>query len=129
MWKAIQERPGIWYIEYNNRVQPFGAIFFNKRGDIGELVKRAVAQLNAGKRVIKGVRGLYEVVMTPSGVADISLVHTPLCKKCNVPMKKGEALQNKLVGGDFRGATLNRTGTAQMVNVWKCPDCGHSFTR
>lgn len=129
MWKAIQDRPGSWHIEYNDRVQPFGAIFFNERGDIGELVKRAVAQLNAGKRVVQGVRDLYEVVMTPSGVADINLVRTPLCKKCNVPMKDGEALQNQLVGGDFRGATLSHTGPAQMVKVWKCPDCGHSFTK
>lgn len=65
----------------------------------------------------------------PSGVADINLVRTPLCKKCNVPMKEGEALQNQLVGGDFRGATLSHTGPAQMVKVWKCPDCGHSFTK
>jgi hypothetical protein len=96
MWKAIKDRPGSWHIEYNDQVQPFGAIFFNERGDIGKLVKRAVAQLNAGKRVVQGVRDLYEVVMTPSGVADINLV---------------------------------RTEPAQMVQMWKCHDCGHSFTK
>lgn len=129
MWKAIKERPGSWYITYNERVQPFGTIFFNERGDIGELVKRAVAQLNSGKRVVKGVRDSYEVVMRESGIADINPVRTPLCKKCEVPMKDGEALQNQLVGGTHRGATLSRLGPAQMVKVWKCPDCGHSFTK
>jgi hypothetical protein len=129
MWKAIQERPGSWYITYNDRVQPFGAIFFNERGDLGELVKRAVNRLNQGKRTVHGVRGLYEVVMQPSGIADIKLVRTPLCNKCDTPMKEGQALQNQLVGGTHRGATLNRTGPAQMVKVWKCPDCGHSVTK
>lgn len=128
MWKANQERPGSWYITYNDRVQPFGAIFFNDNGDIGELVKKAVNRLNAGKRTVQGVRDLYEVVMKEDGVADIKLVRTPLCKKCDVPMKDGQALQNQLVGGTHRGATLSPLGPAQMVKVLKCPDCGHSVT-
>ena len=57
---------------------------------------------------------------------------TPTCKKCNTPMKKGMAIQNKLTGlpdfgGDKSAVTLSRNGPPEMCDVWKCPSCGHSF--
>lgn len=49
-------------------------------------------------------------------------------------MKKGTALENGLSAGcpDFTGDTYGMTLSpdhtkVKMVNVWKCPKCGHSI--
>lgn len=60
----------------------------------------------------------------------------PRCPKCNVEMTQGKSLLNTLVGyGDFvgdtgleNGCTMSREGEAKLVEVIKCPKCGHSFT-
>lgn len=57
----------------------------------------------------------------------------PICKSCSVDMEKSTALLNGMeysedFGGDAGqpGSTGSRTGTARMVEVWKCPQCGFS---
>lgn len=47
-------------------------------------------------------------------------------------MKTGIALDNTVVGlndflGDKENCTLYRGGPAEMIDVWKCPKCGHSI--
>lgn len=54
----------------------------------------------------------------------------PTCKRCLCPMREGVALQNReLFSDDFLGTTVSRTGPADLVDVWKCPACGYSFTK
>lgn len=57
-----------------------------------------------------------------------------LCRRCQVPMLPGKALQNTLVGyPDFLGdtvesvCTVSETGPPVMVDCLKCPECGHSI--
>lgn len=127
MWKAIKVKNGIWSIEYNERVQPFGAIFSNERGeDVGKLVKAAVARLNKGINNVHGHRDWYFVTMQPSGVADIVLDRQLKCKKCTGEMLIGYAYQNEMV--TFGGGTSSRLGDAKLTRVWKCKECGHSVT-
>ena len=60
----------------------------------------------------------------------------PLCRRCNVLMWPGHALQSTMVTGtpDFpgdtgeeRGQTISEGGPGVLVEVWKCPRCGHSL--
>lgn len=62
------------------------------------------------------------------------------CKKCSGKMVDGKTLLNELItfwdepfvfakDNDNRGNTQARIGTAKEVEVWKCKDCGHSFTK
>lgn len=63
---------------------------------------------------------------------------TPLCRRCNVPMRSGLALVNTLTSfADFPGdrpddflpgQTISRSGAAVSIEAWKCPSCGHSMT-
>lgn len=57
----------------------------------------------------------------------------PSCRRCHVEMKSGIGLQNSLSGlPDFPGGrvcTVSRTGPAEILKVWKCPKCGHSFEK
>ena len=65
------------------------------------------------------------------------------CYKCKVVMVKGIALENTLVAGmpDFPdqaddiaagkipiGQTVHYGGTGKLINVYKCPECGHSVS-
>jgi hypothetical protein len=58
------------------------------------------------------------------------------CRICNSEMVLGTALLNSpscgiedFVGqGDARGQTFTMNGPASMVQVMKCPKCGHSCT-
>jgi rubrerythrin len=51
------------------------------------------------------------------------------CRRCNVQMGRGVALLNQFVEADDTfGGTMSRIGPAEMVPVWKCPQCGHSVT-
>lgn len=67
-----------------------------------------------------------------------------ICRKCSGEMKEGIALQNGIsyglpdfVGDDLskmsekelRGQTFSYSGQAAQVVVWKCSECGHSFTK
>lgn len=72
-WEAIKERNGSWHITCNGVVQPFGAIFFNERGDVGRLVKAAVNRLNRGVYVIRGCREDYAVIMGDDGRCTLEL--------------------------------------------------------
>lgn len=61
---------------------------------------------------------------------------TPICKKCNVPMKTGMALQNGFTGSpDFMGdqsgvMTISADPRkVAVVDCWKCPVCGKSLTK
>lgn len=62
-----------------------------------------------------------------------ALTDAPICKKCNVPAKRGQALQNTLAGssewadGSMDDATLTLSGNAELVQCWKCPSCGHAW--
>ena len=56
------------------------------------------------------------------------------CRECNTIAKPSTALLNGLVSfNDFgndaggRGTTQSRVGKAEVVNVDKCPSCGHSW--
>lgn len=60
----------------------------------------------------------------------------PKCKRCNVKMKKGVALQNGVfsmpdfVGdtGKERGCTVSADSLkVKLVRCWKCPKCGNSI--
>lgn len=57
----------------------------------------------------------------------------PLCLRCNVQAVRGSALKNTLAGssewadGSMEGATLTLSGNAEMIDCWKCPECGHSW--
>lgn len=64
----------------------------------------------------------------------------PTCKKCSVEMHDGTALANTLSWSDDfgskskektppRGVTCSYGGESVLVAVWKCPECGHSFSR
>ena len=55
------------------------------------------------------------------------------CKKCNIEMVPGQALENTLYGipdfiGDDTVCTMSMTGPPIMISVWKCPKCGYSTT-
>lgn len=70
-----------------------------------------------------------------------------LCHVCSSKgvvsaMKEGTALENTYTQyADFfdtttgtvkhygMGCTMSKDGPAKMVNVWKCPTCGHSITK
>lgn len=53
----------------------------------------------------------------------------PICNRCKIPMMKGEAIPPAIVEGvegtKAEGAWVD---SAPLVEVWKCPSCGHSFT-
>jgi len=57
-----------------------------------------------------------------------------MCKECGGKMKIGKALRNTLSGrrnkdGGFdRGTTVSMTGPPTMEPVFKCQECGHSYT-
>ena len=60
------------------------------------------------------------------------------CQKCQITMVKGQALKTTFTSGmtDFIGdksedamVTISPGGSGQMVDVWKCPQCGYSVTR
>ncbi len=58
----------------------------------------------------------------------------PECRRCKIPMREGEALQNTLAGypdfpGDRHAVTLSRTGPAEIIKCWKCPACGRSISK
>jgi len=56
------------------------------------------------------------------------------CKNCDVEMVEGVGLRERYTSGvpdfpdqtDERGQTFYPSGHSNMVNVLKCPDCGHS---
>lgn len=59
----------------------------------------------------------------------------PICNKCKVAMKIGEALENGFTGSpDFYGdqsgvMTISADPSkVKMVKCWKCPKCGKSLT-
>lgn len=64
----------MWYITHDGKVQPFGAVFWNRRGDVGRWVKTAVARLNRGLDVVEGGRGVYRVTMEPCGIAKLEFL-------------------------------------------------------
>jgi len=50
------------------------------------------------------------------------------CYRCNIPMVKGSAIDPKYEEGErlrWDPPTLNAEST-EMIEVWKCPTCGHS---
>lgn len=55
------------------------------------------------------------------------------CARCNVELVDGQALVNVATAGapDFIGSrepvTYSMGSDAQLVNVLKCPKCGHSW--
>ena len=55
------------------------------------------------------------------------------CIKCKIPMKNGIAIQNTVVGvPDFIGGnviTLSHGGPGKIIEVLKCPECGHSISK
>jgi len=59
----------------------------------------------------------------------------PACNKCRTQMVDAIALQQTYVGGmpDFIGegysSTFHAGGTGNVINCWKCPDCGRSITK
>ena len=59
----------------------------------------------------------------------------PACNKCRTQMVDSIALQQTYVGGmsDFVGegysSTFHAGGTGNVINCWKCPDCGRSITK
>lgn len=53
-------------------------------------------------------------------------VSVPACRKCRVEMVRGEALQNTAAYSDE--GTGSMSGPAELVDVWKCPECGKSIT-
>ncbi len=56
------------------------------------------------------------------------------CPKCNVPLVKGQAIQQTYSAGtpDFpgetRGMTMSPGGPGKLIDCLKCPDCGWSTT-
>lgn len=61
----------------------------------------------------------------------------PNCKFCRQPMSIGKALVNPIVSFDDFGNDVGQTGTtcspdltrADLVDVWKCGECGYSKER
>lgn len=62
----------------------------------------------------------------------------PYCNSCApkklVKMRLGKALMNTMADGRgvpmsylSRGDTISATGPVKEVEVFKCPECGHSF--
>ncbi|WP_299681089.1 hypothetical protein [uncultured Tenacibaculum sp.] len=50
------------------------------------------------------------------------------CRKCKIEMKEeGKAIKNTLL--TFDEGTITRKGRAIIVNVYKCPKCGHSIEK
>lgn len=68
---------------------------------------------------------------------DIDAITIEQCKRCNVPLVEGEALQNRLAGlPDFIGdtgreavCTVSYSREADLIECLKCPECGYSVTR
>ena len=62
----------------------------------------------------------------------IEIDYSGICKKCNIPMKEGIAIENTMTGTpDFPGGevvTLSPGGPGKVIAVLKCPECGHSVT-
>jgi len=53
------------------------------------------------------------------------------CKRCNILMVKGKALENILSGipdfiGDTQVCTLSPSGKTKLIDCLKCPECGYS---
>lgn len=59
---------------------------------------------------------------------------TPVCRVCArlsrvVKMVRGKAIPEAVVNmGDGQHSIGTHVKNAPLVDVWKCPDCGHSFT-
>jgi len=59
----------------------------------------------------------------------------PVCRKCSIEMKEGQAIEQTWTSGipDFigesRGITMSLGGSGKVINCWKCPKCGHSITK
>ena len=76
----------------------------------------------------------YHPINLDYGCVKKTISLSPTCNKCNVPMKSGIGLQNALSGlpdfpDDKSACTVSRTGAAEILNVWKCPSCGHSISQ
>lgn len=59
--------------------------------------------------------------------------NTPVCRRCNVPMKDGTVLVNGCSGlSDLCGTaqTLHPDPSkVTMTSCWKCPSCGRSLIK
>lgn len=57
---------------------------------------------------------------------------TATCKRCGVDMKLGKAIEQTWTGTpDFpNGEVVTRSPgrPGKLIKVWKCPECGHSFS-
>lgn len=56
------------------------------------------------------------------------------CRRCKAPMKDGKAMVSTLTGmpdfySDKHAITLSPSGPGKLVDVLKCPECGHSVTK
>jgi len=56
------------------------------------------------------------------------------CRKCGGQVKQGVAIQSTLVSsiGDFHSTdycTFSVGGPGQLIDVYKCGECGHSYSR
>lgn len=81
----------------------------------------------------KNLSVVPEIVRLASSIYRDMQDSKQLCRRCNVPMVLGKALQDTLVslddfGGDAGepGTTMSRSGPAVLVDCLKCPECGHS---
>lgn len=75
-----------------------------------------------------------DVIFVAESFVVSSRMEPPTCRRCNVQAVRGSALKNVLAGssewadGDMSGATLTLSGNADLIDCWKCPECGHSWT-
>lgn len=57
------------------------------------------------------------------------------CKKCELRMRSGLALEQTYVGGaldfpsDHHAVTVSAGGPGRLIECWKCPACGYSVTK
>jgi len=64
----------------------------------------------------------------------VAYEHAVKCRKCGGTVKHGIAMQSTLVAsiGDFHSTdycTFSAGGPGRLIEVYKCGECGHSYSR